>query len=60
NLSYIYYLQGDYKKAIEWEQKTVAEKSPSAYLMNLPIFYNKNYFESPEHQQVLRNIGFVK
>ncbi|MBL0130824.1 MAG: hypothetical protein IPP43_06625 [Chitinophagaceae bacterium] len=60
NLSYVYYLQGDYKKAIEWEQKTVAERSPSAYLMNLPIFYNKNYFESPEHQQVLRNMGFAK
>jgi serine/threonine-protein kinase len=56
----IYYLIGDYKKANIWEQKAVDERSPSAYLMNLPILYDKKYFESPEHQQVLKNMGFVK
>ena len=60
NLSYIYYLKGDYKKSIEWEEKTVAVKSPSAYLMNLPIFYNKEYFQGEAHQAILRKMGFVK
>ena len=60
NLSYKYYLKGDYKKSIEWEEKTIAVKSPSAYLMNLPIFYNKEYFQGEAHQAILRKMGFVK
>jgi len=60
DLSFIYYLKGDYKKAIEWEQKTVDVKSSSAYLMNLPIFYNKEYFQGEAHQAILRKMGFVK
>jgi len=59
-LSSIYQAKGDYKKAIEWEEKTIEAKSPSAYLMNLPLFYDKKFFESPEHQQILRKMGFVK
>lgn len=59
-LSAIYYLMNDYKKANTWEEKTVDERSPSAYLLNVPILYDKNYFDSPEHQQVLRKMGFVK
>ena len=58
-LSAIYYLKGDYKKANEWEQKTVDERSPSAYLLNVPLVYDKKYFESPEHQQVLKKMGFA-
>ena len=60
DLSYIYYLKGDYQKAIEWEEKAITERSSDAYLLNLPIFYDKKYFESPGHQQVLRKMGFVK
>ena len=59
-LSAIYYLMGDYKKANEWEEKTVDQRSPSAYLLNVPVLYDKKYFESPEHQQVLKKMGFVK
>jgi len=59
-LSSIYYLMGDYKKANIWEQKAVDERSPSAYLLNLPILYDKKYFESSEHQQVLKEMGFAK
>ena len=60
DLSYIHYLQGDYQKANEWEEKAIAERSPDAYLLNITIFYDKKYFESPEHQQVLKKMGFVK
>ncbi len=58
-LSSIYYLTGDYKKANTWEKKAVDERSPSAYLLNISILYDKKYFESPEHQQVLKKMGFV-
>ncbi len=60
DLSYIYYLKGDYQKANEWEEKVIAERSSEAYLLNLPIFYDKKYFESPQHQQILKKMGFVK
>lgn len=60
NLGFIYYLTGDYKRANEWAQKTVEERSPMAYTMYLPIFYDKKYFESKEHQDILKKMGFVK
>jgi class 3 adenylate cyclase/TolB-like protein/Tfp pilus assembly protein PilF len=60
DLSYIYYLKGDLQKANEWEEKAIAERSPDAYLMNLRIMYDKKYFESPAHQQILKKMGFVK
>jgi class 3 adenylate cyclase/TolB-like protein/Tfp pilus assembly protein PilF len=62
DMSYIYYLKGDYKNAIIWEEKAVEERSPDAYLMNIALIYNndKKYFEGPEHQQILKKMGFVK
>ncbi|MEO7177122.1 MAG: adenylate/guanylate cyclase domain-containing protein [Sediminibacterium sp.] len=59
-LSSIYYQMGDYKNAQVWEQKTVDQRSPSAYLLNVSILYDPKYFNSPEHQQVLKRMGFVK
>ena len=60
DMSYIYYLKGDYKNAIEWEEKAIAERSPNAYLLNINIFYDKIYFEGVAHQQILKKMGFVK
>ena len=60
DLSFIYYLKGDYQKANEWEERAVAERSPDAYLMNINIMYDKKYFEGAAHQQVLKKMGFVK
>lgn len=60
DLSYIYYLKGDQQKANEWEEKSVAERSPNAYLMNINIMYDKKYFEGEAHQQILKRMGFVK
>ena len=60
DLSYIYYLRGDYQKANEWEEKAIAERSPNAYLLNIAIFYDKKYFEGGAHQQILKKMGFVK
>ena len=59
-LSFIYYLKGDYKKANEWEEKTMEGKFPSAYLMSLAIIYDKEYFQSEGHQKILKKMGFVK
>lgn len=60
NMALIYYVKGDYQKANEWEEKAIAEKSSGAYLFNIPILYDKKYFESPAHQQILKKMGFVK
>jgi len=60
DMSYIYYLKGDYKNANEWEEKAIAERSPDAYLLNINIFYDKKYFEGSAHQQILKKMGFVK
>ena len=60
DMSYIYYLRGDYQKANEWEEKAVAERSSDAYLLNITIFYDKKYFEGVAHQQILKKMGFVR
>jgi len=59
-LSFIYYLQGDNKKANEWEIKTMEGRFPSAYLMSIAYLYDKKYFEGEAHQQILKKMGFVK
>ena len=60
DLSYMYYLKGDYQKANVWEEKSIATRSFGAYLLNINIFYDKKYFSSPEHQKILKKMGFVK
>lgn len=60
DLSYIYYLKGDYQKANEWEEKTIEARSLGAYLLNITIFYDKKYFEGPRHRQILKKMGFLK
>ena len=60
DMSYIYYLKGDYKNANEWEEKAIAVRSSDAYLLNITIFYDKKYFEGVAHQQILKKMGFVK
>ncbi len=59
-LSFIYCLKHDYKKANEWEEKTLQQRSPSAYLLCIPSNYSKEYYESKAHQEILRKMGFVK
>jgi len=59
-LSWIYILKHDYRKALEWEEKTVQQRSPSAYLLCIPSNYSKEYYESKAHQEILRKMGFVK
>ena len=59
-LSFIYYLKGDYKKANEWEEKTMEGRFPSAYLMSLAKIYDQEYFQSEAHQRILKKMGFVK
>jgi TolB-like protein/lipoprotein NlpI len=60
NLSYLYYMQGDFIKSIEWEEKVVKGRYPLAYQLNLRLFYDADYYNSPEHQEILRKMGFVK
>jgi adenylate cyclase len=60
NLALMYYSTGDYKNTIAWEEKTVEGRYPSAYLMNIPLFYSDEFFNGPEHQALLRKMGLGK
>ena len=59
NMSYMYYMQGDYEKSIEWEEKVIEGRFPLAYQLNLQLFYHSDYFNSAGHQQILRKMGFL-
>jgi len=58
SVAFLYYLNEDFKKTIEWEEKTLEVRSPSAYLMNIPLFYDKEFFKGEDHQRILRRMGF--
>jgi TolB-like protein len=61
-LSCIYRLKHDYAKAIEWEQKTLQQRSPSAYVLALPFHYMgyEDFYKSEGHQKILRQMGAIK
>jgi len=61
-LSTVYRLKKDYVKALEWEEKTVQQRSPSAYLLALPIAYYgyEDFYKSEGHQKILRQMGAIK
>lgn len=61
-LSCIYLYKHDYVKALEWEEKTVKERSPSAYVLALPIAYAgfEDFYKSEGHQRIIRQMGAIK
>ena len=61
-LSCIYRLKHDYVKAVEWEEKTLQQRSPSAYILALPINYtgDEDFYKSEGHQKILRQMGAIK
>ncbi len=61
-LSCVYRMKHDYKKALEWEEKTVQQRSPSAYILALPFHYigYEDFYKSEGHQKILRQMGAVK
>ena len=61
-LSCIYRIKQDYKKALEWEEKTLQQRSPSAYVLALPFQYmdDEDFYKSDGHQKILRQMGAVK
>ena len=61
-LSCVYRMKQDYKKALEWEEKTVQQRSPSAYILAIPFQYmgDEDFYKSEGHQNILRKMGAVK
>ena len=61
-LSCIYRLKHDYVKALEWEEKTVQQRSPSAYILAVPFQYigDEYFYKSEGHQKILRQMGAIK
>jgi hypothetical protein len=60
--SYIYRYNHDYPKALEWEEKTLQQRSPSAYLLAIPSQYwgYEDFYKSEGHQKILRQMGAIK
>ena len=61
-LSCVYRIKRDYPKALEWEEKTVLQRSPSAYILAVPFQYMgyEDFFKSEGHQKILRQMGAIK
>ncbi|MEO7266059.1 MAG: hypothetical protein ABIW38_14175 [Ferruginibacter sp.] len=61
-LSCIYRLKHDYSRALEWEEKTVQQHSPTAYILAVPFQYSgyEDFYNSPGHQNILRQMGVIK
>ncbi|MFZ1329795.1 MAG: adenylate/guanylate cyclase domain-containing protein [Chitinophagaceae bacterium] len=61
-LSCVYRMKQDYKKALEWEEKTVQQRSPSAYILAVPFQYMgyEDFYKSEGHQKILRQMGAVQ
>ncbi len=61
-LSCVYRMKQDYKKALEWEEKTVQQRSPSAYILAVPFQYigDEDFYKSEGHQKILRKMGVIK
>ena len=61
-LSCVYRFKHDYAKALEWEEKTLQQRSPSAYVLTLPFHYigYEDFYKSEGHQEILRQMGAIK
>ena len=61
-LSCIYRFKHDYVKALEWEEKTLQQRSPSAYILAVPFHYtgDEDFYKSEGHQKILRQMGAIK
>ncbi len=61
-LSCVYRLKHDYAKALEWEEKTLQQRSPSAYVLAVPFQYmgDEVFYKSAGHQEILRKMGALK
>ncbi len=61
-LSCVYRIKRDYPKALEWEEKTVQQRSSSAYILAVPFQYMgyEDFYKSEGHQKILRKMGAIK
>ncbi len=61
-LSCVYRFKKDYPKALEWEEKTLQQRSPSAYILALPFQYMgyEDFYKSQGHQKILRQMGALE
>lgn len=61
-LSCVYRFKKNYPKALEWEEKTLQQHSPSAYVLALPLHYtgDEDFYKSEGHQKILQKMGAIK
>ena len=61
-LSCVYRMKHDYVKTLEWEEKTLQQRSPTAYILAVPFQYMgyEDFYKSEGHQKILRKMGAIK
>ncbi|MDX1470202.1 MAG: hypothetical protein R3213_01795 [Flavobacteriaceae bacterium] len=57
-LYYVYYNLGEYEKALEWANRSIDEKAPSTYLMNIELFVTQEFLEDERFKEVRRRMNF--
>jgi len=53
-----YYLNGEMETAIEWAERSIIEKEPSSYLLNIDIFYKNDLLKHPRFIKIRKDMNF--
>jgi tetratricopeptide (TPR) repeat protein len=56
----IYHFSGQDEKALIWYEKSIDEKSPSTYQMNIEVLFTPEFYNSKDFQRLLKKVGFDK
>lgn len=56
SIFYVYYLNGEIDKALDWAEQCVAEKEASSYLFNIDLFYSDDLIQHPRFIQLKKDM----
>jgi len=59
-VAFVYRVSGQNDEAFKWQRIAFEERAPSAYLFNIPMFYEDDFFNDPRHQEILKGMGLVR
>lgn len=54
----VYNMSGQYEEALIWYERSIDEKSPSTYQMNLEVLFTPEFYSSNAFQKLLKKVGF--
>lgn len=54
----VYYMKGDLETALDWAERTIAEKEATSYMFNIDVFYQKDLLEHPRFIKLRKDMNF--